>query len=299
MGTSAKISLRAALFASVSVVALSVASPQVRAADMPPAPMYTKAPPPVAPQWRWYLEGGAFWTGGDQIGILPSWPTDIRPGAGWEIAGGFDYRFAGTPWHVNGQVRYARAGDRTLTNSIGTINFIGTAKEHHLVADFAAGHDIGIGLGAAQVNLGVRVADLYAKEDLSVSSTGVAAYSVDNFRSRFLGAGPRASLEGSVPLGGALSFDYMAGAAVLFGERKLDTAGTVGTAEFSDHPAVFNADAMAGLSYAFTQTIKLTAGYQFDGYWNALKGVDFTSGVSFPNVDRFYYGPFLRATAQF
>jgi len=288
--------LRSTLLASVSVIALSVASPEVRAADVK-----------AAQQWTWYLEGGAFWTGGQPaLGF-----SELRPKAGLGVAGGVDYRFGGTPWHVSAQVRYGRNSKNTAVSGAGTFyGYSGgiagnaTHKESHLVADFAVGRDIGIGVGTAQAKLGVRVADLHAKTNFTGSAfsySGSAYAVVADFRSRFFGVGPRGSIEGSAPLGGAWALDYMAGVAALYGNRSVDVSltagGITGSATFSDYGTVFNADAMAGLSYRFSQSMKLTAGYRFDGYWNALKTFD--TNFNLVNVDRFYHGPFVRATVQF
>lgn len=265
-----------------------------------------KAPPP-APLWTVYLEGGAFWTGGDPVLGFP----ELRPNVGWEGAAGVDYRFGGTPWHVSAQVRYGRnnksmglSGAGTFYGYSGGILGNATHKESHLVADFAVGRDIGIGAGMAQVKLGVRVADLQANTNFSGSAFsyfGSAYAVVAEFRSRFLGVGPRLSLEGSLPITGLWAIDYMAGVAALYGNRSLDvtlTAGGItGSISFNDYGTVFNADAMAGLSYAFSQSMKLTAGYRFDGYWNALRTFD--NNFNFVDIDRFYPGPFLRATARF
>ena len=35
---------------------------------------------------------------------------DLNPKIGWEAATGFDYKFAGSPWHVSGQFRYGQSG---------------------------------------------------------------------------------------------------------------------------------------------------------------------------------------------
>jgi hypothetical protein len=79
-----------------------------------------------------WVDGGAFGTGGDRIpyagglgtiigGLLgdPSLAGDARvtPGkVGWEGMTGFDHRFAGTRWHVNGELLY---GQTTASDSAG------------------------------------------------------------------------------------------------------------------------------------------------------------------------------------
>src|SRR5207249_9999532 len=98
----------------------------VKAADLA-----VKAPILETGQFRVFVEGGAFWTGGDPIPFSGSFfgrggpillvdggvdPT-VRPKIGWNIATGFDYRFAGTPWHINGQARYGEAHGRAASSS--------------------------------------------------------------------------------------------------------------------------------------------------------------------------------------
>src|SRR3981081_1500114 len=105
---------RAMLYAGVSLAALTFASP-VRAADMH---VWTKAPVLDRGEWRGFVEGGVFWTGGDplpfrggfdaffrsdssasnecdNISCFPKGSVPIaRPGLGWDVAMGADYRFA-------------------------------------------------------------------------------------------------------------------------------------------------------------------------------------------------------------
>jgi hypothetical protein len=309
-------SLRTALLVSASVMSLAVASPEVWAADMPTKAAFRAAPIEPTPLWTWYLEGGGFETSGRTL--FDDRATHAR--FGWEGAVGLDYRIAGTPWHISGQFRYGKAGDRNTPTSgfftapgIGyygagyTVNGTLNHKESHAVADFAVGHDIGIGAGQAQVKFGVRVVDLSAKS--TVSGTLYAGYpiygsyaGVITFKSRFVGAGPRGSIEGSHPIMGPLSVDYMGGVAYLYGTRSFNieaSAAGLGSGAFgvSDVAGIFNADASLGLSYAFSKAAKLTAGYRFDGYWGAMKMFDISGNVV--NNDRFYYGPFLRLTGAF
>ena len=119
---------RAMLCAGVSLAALSLAYP-LHAADLNPS-LWTKAPVLDRGEWRGFIEGGVFWTGGDPVPFRGGFdaffngfnggdcegvrcfpkgsvPT-ARPGLGWDVAMGADYRFAGTPWHVNMEGRYGR-----------------------------------------------------------------------------------------------------------------------------------------------------------------------------------------------
>jgi hypothetical protein len=76
-------------------------------------PVYKKAPsPPPAPPstWSWWIEGGAFNTGGASLGI----PT-FKPNWGGEGAVGFDWQ-AQPLWHVLGQFRYGTASKNKPLN---------------------------------------------------------------------------------------------------------------------------------------------------------------------------------------
>ena len=127
-------------------------------------------------------------------------------------------------------------------------------QESHLLFDFSAGKDVGLGLfgkhGSSVISVGVRFAQFTAKENFRINArpdlllqykypshyasihflpdrrfhtyqaTGVATRS-------FVGAGPSLSWTGSVPIlgeqqSGQISFDWGANAAFLFGKQKAD-----------------------------------------------------------------------------
>jgi hypothetical protein len=340
-------STRHALFAGISVAALMLASPAARAADLP-----TKAPifaPRLAIQdrWVWWGEGGAIKAGDPAFGPFPflTTPVGIQPGIGWEAAVGFDFVPANfSPYHISGQFRYGESqrknkvfpanvaipsppgfhfGTRT-TSAFASGTGTAEIKDQHWLIDFAVGRDYQLGSGQVQAKIGIRIADIKVKitgsgtvsgSDTPPPGFGSPITGIFAFiqRSRFLGVGPRVGVDGSVPLNGGWTFDYVGGVAVLFGDRKLDSTstmtlvlnpgggqqvGTVNTA-FSDSSfgAVFNLDAQAGFSYWFTRNFKMTASFRFDGYWNALRTVNTDGAIV--NENRFYYGPMLRATLVF
>ena len=137
-------------------------------------------------------------------------------------------------------------------------------REDHWLVDFGIGRNFGLGSNAMW-RLGVRVADLRSK--LNINGTTTASSGVVNAqqKSRFVGAGPRLGVQGNTPLGGQWSFDWLAGAAVLFGQRTdtfdaTDTAagGIPITGNSSDSGTIFNADAKAGLSYWINPNLKIT-----------------------------------------
>ena len=112
----------------VSLAAIGLAAPALARDKV------VRAPVPAADrgEFRAFVEGGAFWTAGNAIpytapgfeifgatSILPlanggngaslGGNASLRPRVGWDAAVGFDYRFAGTPWHVNMQARGGEA----------------------------------------------------------------------------------------------------------------------------------------------------------------------------------------------
>jgi opacity protein-like surface antigen len=255
---------RAVLYASVSVLALAAASPQVRAADLARPALIVKGPVLVRDDWNVWVEGGAFWTGGPNVNFGD--PIDVgRVRTGGEGAAGFDVRFGGTPWHVSGQFRFG--GART-SGAIGNglvpvvcssppcspgvanvpANGTFTHREDHWLLDFAAGRDIALGLGQTQLKAGLRIADISART--SGSGNVPAGFCTPNVtpaqippcavgggfigtapfafqqNSKFVGGGPRVGLDGTVPLGGGFALDWLGGAAVLFGVRSLDVTTT-------------------------------------------------------------------------
>jgi hypothetical protein len=266
---------------------------------------------------------------------------------GWEGAIGFDYSPAAyAPYHFSGQFRYGAAqrkgknfpasfvvpsppgfvfpsGNTTTANVAGT----GSAqiKEHHWLVDFAVGRDFQLGSGQAQAKLGVRVADIYAKingngtlngcDNIPCTPANSVITGVFSFssRSKFLGVGPRLGIDGSLPLGGPWSLDYLGGGAVLFGNRSFEQSSAMTLVLFRGPPnptatvttatssssvgSVFNLDGQLGISYQFNPNFKMMASYRFDGYWNALRTVN-SAGV-LVNENAFYYGPMLRASVAF
>jgi len=320
--------LRIALLAGASVVALAAAAPSASAADMN-KPMPMKAPPSVAvpkDTWTWWFEGGVFNTGGAALGV----PT-FKPNWGGEGAVGFDWN-ALPQMHVVGQFRYGAASkDKSLQiataathgGSSTTISGTQNLREDHWLIDFGIGRDFGLGNSHAMWTLGIRVADLRSKLTANGAFTNTTftptqggttknvnkgAFSAQE-KTSFVGAGPRFGLQGDIPLGGQWSIDWLAGAAVLFGERNFQVTASTGGIPVaglsSDSPAVFNVDAQAGLSYWFSPNMKITASYRFDDYFKALKVlqsaqlVGTTLVTTTSNIDRSYSGPMVRLTFKY
>jgi hypothetical protein len=188
---------------------------EVYAADLP-----IKAPRVIETtgQFRVWGEGGAIWSGGtsrtmgygsgDIFSALlgsSSGVFELKPKVGWEAAGGFDYRFANSPWHVSGQFRYGRSGkasgeassaysaDPAILDILSEALFQGGAQltsltggdrvsarynETHWLADLAVGRDVlGSGPNTMQVKFGVRMAEFSSR--LSTSRQNNVVFTVE------------------------------------------------------------------------------------------------------------------------
>jgi len=305
------------------------------------------------PTWTVWVEGGGFETTGGSFNV-PSFGGLGAPLAsfnslhGIEGAAGFDYRWSDPVWHFVFDLRYGRTKTATRGGSSSNNNFqtLGTVLgpfltvitqtrtthnsttdqatnwESHAVADFMIGRDLGVGATAPQVQVGIRVADLYASGhaqettnstthgtfytfSIGVFHTDTSASSSESvsWNSRFFGAGPRLAITGSIPVLGFWSFDYGAGIAELIGDRSFHLSATTNTGTNSlidTHSTVFvfNADGWGALSYAFTPNTKVSLGVRDDFYNSALTTINtYTGGLQ--SLDRAYWGPFLRLTGAF
>jgi Legionella pneumophila major outer membrane protein precursor len=345
------------------------------AADLPAA---YKAPVESRGQFRFWGEAGAMLSGGDPnsadynllgglgpllaggVGGIGS--IDLSPKIGWETAAGFDYRFAGSPWHLSGQFRYGESGKASgSVSAAGAVDpvvaqlifgggnplpagfssgasdaFSASYQETHWLADLAVGRDvIGSGPDAMQVKGGIRIAELVGTSN-SLDATnfflngipinlGVPVGNSISFatatsvatRNSYFGVGPRVGIEGSVPLVGSWTFDYLGDAAVLFGNQKQTTKtiantsvspailGVLGglggglssitTTNDQRYATVFNGDIQIGVSYLLTHNVKLSASYRLDAFVNAT---DDAIGAM-PTVNRYIHGPHLGVSGTF
>ena len=246
----------------VGIGALFIVASPARSADFTP-------PPPVAAStgtFQAFVSGGAFWTGGDpipyggtsdllELGEFVDFDPAVAPNVGWNTGAGFDYRFAASPWHINGQARYGQSKGSSSAaplkfselgtdengnpeGELGSANTSATLTETHWLIDFGAGYDVPFGRSSLQLNFGIRTAYLTA-DTTSPSNIGLlfgdpmatppdptsvtaSLSSIIVQKSTFLGAGPRFGVEGSVPFGN-FSFDYAADAAWLIGSTRINS----------------------------------------------------------------------------
>lgn len=345
-------SIRGLLLTSASAVALSVSAA-------------ARAAPYASPNLTIWGEGSSSWTGGGDFNVptIPSLTapyTPFLPGAALEGAVGFDYHWESQPWHFIFDMRYGKTPTKSSNSSSSTsstqtsrstavtyptgsiVHTIITDKktttkkshdansgeeENHFVADFMIGRDLGVGTSSPQLQLGIRIADLYASADAqqtnttnvttqttkttyyssavisgptttsassSTSSSTSAAWS-----SRFFGVGPRLAYVGSTPIRGHWSFDYSGGVALLFGNRTFNVLMSNG---YSRHERtttlVFNMDGWLALTYSLSRQYKISGGLRGDYYNAALTTYDINTG-GLQNIDRIYWGPFVRLTRSF
>lgn len=238
---------------------------------------------------------------------------------------------------------------RTVTGIPAALRFADASSrgdERHLLLDFTAGRDVGVG-GAGKslsFNAGVRVAQFTSKSNVKMTANpggivpykyatqfaGGAAYiHAPNFSSEdwdiyhatasisrsFKGVGPTLSLNESVTmLGGpdtmAVSIDFGANGAILFGRQKTDIHYKVHddapiiphSGNFKPMTAVYhhtydpvrsrsvivpNVGGFAGLSFNYANA-KLKLGYRADFFFGAMDG-----GIDMRKTyDRNFYGPF-------
>lgn len=277
------------------------------------------------------MEGGLFQTGGAGMN-LPMLPglgapfTAVGPEGGYYGAAGFDYDYGGS-WHVVGDVLYgwsrkaAASAHKHFFTSFGDGYFSSTnssqsetERESHFVADLMIGRDFGLGSSTAQFQYGIRVADLAATANVNQAATSFfssfirgagsgASTASGTFRARFFGAGPRLALTGDVPLSGVWSVDYLVGVAELAGTRSTSydvtrTTGAPASGNSSSVGLIFNADGWAALSYALTPAYKISTGIRADYYADVLSTYDVSINGT-RNIDRLFWGPFIRLTGKF
>ncbi|HUE12247.1 MAG TPA: hypothetical protein VMQ54_14945 [Steroidobacteraceae bacterium] len=262
--------------------------------------------------------------------------TVFNPKSGIEGAAGFDYLWPNQPWYFVFDVRYGQTKTATANSSsfhssiifpFGTPSFAfaqttttadqGTEKESHFVADFMIGRDLGVGSNAPELMIGLRVVDLRATA--SVTATGqhtfysssvtfgphdptVALAANGAWTSSFFGGGPRVAIAGGVPIIDPWSFDYGAGIAGLIGNRTFNfvVSGTNGffSGDTNSPTGILNVDGSAALSYRITPAFKISAGVRADYYSTPLTTYNISTGAQ-QNIDRLYWGPFVRLTGAF
>ncbi len=265
-----------------------------------------------------------------------------RPPSGWFEGGKISFEPASADWMLSLGVRYGKSSRKGVvyqkTRHHGAYyssfapffytayqNSRGATSEKHLIVDFQAGKDVGLGRfgsqGTSTFSVGLRYAKFDSKNSMSIksqtaqvpSSFYIFQASFDAQR-KFIGIGPSLSWDASADLvgnasAGSLSIDWGVNGAVLFGRQKVNgqyqktqlyqpgnayfeapkttVYRTVRPLARSKGATVPNLGGFAALSLRYPNA-KLSLGYRVDYFFGALDG-----GIdSHKAYDRGFYGPF-------
>jgi hypothetical protein len=221
---------------------------------------------------------------------------------------------AGTDWLLSAGVRYGRSnGAKHIhqqthyhSSTFGQYPYAFTDvrakdRESHMVLDFQAGKDWGLGMfgrgGRSALTIGVRYAQFVSKADVSISHNPTSNpygyrhfYQTGHIDRSFTGIGPSLAWDGSAAiLGGAdtstVTFDWGANFALLFGRQKSDVAhnthanrryvGLVYSTGAARSPSksvtVPNLGGFAGFSVRYDNA-KVSFGYRADYFLGAIDG---------------------------
>lgn len=261
-----------------------------------------------------------------------------HPPSEWFEDGKISYKVPQSDWVLSLGVRYGRssrgkaAAQYTSHPTAKYYKFINAyqeshaqSSEKHLILDFKAGKDFGLGILGQKTNsvfsFGLRYAQFDSRQNGSVESRpSTTKYNfsmfLDSFDSErsFKGVGPSLSWDGSAPLvgnpaDGSLTIDWGVNGALLFGRQRMKghhqkTAEyqassskygppptvvyhTANSPSRSRNVTVPNLGGYAALSLRYTNA-KVTLGYRADWFFGAIDG-GFDTRKTF---DRGFYGPY-------
>ena len=256
----------------------------------------------------------------------------------WDEGAKIVFEPAGTDWVLSAGIRYGKSSRsetryQETTHIHGNYHGVYSAyqasavanSEKHLIADFQAGKDIGLGRfgeqGISVVSIGVRYAQFDSRSNMSVKSI-TAAVPVSYYifhgsfaaKRKFKGVGPSLSWDASANLvgnaqAGSLALDWGANGALLFGRQRMNghhektALYQPGYAYFgpprrviyqtsvspsrSKSVTVPNLGGFAAISLRYSNA-KISLGYRADMFFGAMDGgIDVTH-----HENRGFYGPF-------
>jgi iron complex outermembrane receptor protein len=262
--------------------------------------------------------------------------TEKNAPMSWDGEAKISFEPSGTDWVFSARIRYGRnmanksLDQRTTQKSAENTVAYGyhayqnmTAKnvESHMVLDFSAGKDVGLGKfgssGKSVINLGVRYAqfDSRSKVGIQYQPTNVyrtfyKLYGSFTAARKFIGVGPSLSWDASAdvignPSKSRVSLDWGLNGAILFGRQRTDVhhqtskvfivngynrypvTHTASSPSRSKQVIVPNLGGFAGVSWHLPNT-KVSIGYRADMFFGAIDG-----GVDARKTyDRGFYGPF-------
>jgi hypothetical protein len=248
--------------------------------------------------------------------VAPVSPFDAQRAPRYSYGGEGKLIFepAGTDWLLSAGVRYGRSnGGKHIhqqtqyhTSPFGQYPYAFTDvrakdRESHMVLDFQAGKDWGLGMfgrGAhSALSIGVRYAQFSSKADVSISHIPTSNpygyrlfYQTGHIDRSFTGIGPSLAWEGSAPILGisdtsTVTFDWGANFALLFGRQKSDVAhnthanrryvglvySTGAARNASKSVTVPNLGGFAGFSVRYDNA-KVSFSYRADYFMGAIDG---------------------------
>lgn len=258
-----------------------------------------------------------------------------RPPSGWFESGKISFEPAHSDWSFSLGVRYGKNSRQGVTYQktrhgsyylhTAYQNSRSATSEKHLIVDFQAGKDVGLGRfgeqGTSRFSVGVRYAKFDSHNSMNIKSvTQLVPSSYYIFsgsfaaQRKFIGVGPSLSWDASAnlagnPTEGSLTFDWGVYGAVLFGRQKVNghyqktqlfqpsnsylqlpktTVYQTGRPLSRSRGAtVPNLGGFAALSLRYSNA-KLSLGYRADYFFGALDG-----GIDTHKAyDRGFYGPF-------
>jgi hypothetical protein len=271
-------------------------------------------------------------------GGATQWTSDLPAGAAGNTGrlkprGGFDgeaditWRPSASNWVFLGSVRYGRtntshsAVSQYSSNNSGYRSYYGKGRQHetHLMVDFQAGRDVGLGMfgkGSSSIlAAGVRFVHFTSTTtaDFSTYAKYRSGY-VSGTRHRRInrlttGAGPMVSWKTNVPLSSGFAFRFGASGALLVTNQiaKFSDVFTAGRFdEGLDSPTVSGRRSSTRLvpepaayaALAFTprgSALSIAVGYRVDAYFGVLDGGFDTAH----RVDRVLAGPFVDLSVKF
>lgn len=258
-----------------------------------------------------------------------------RPPSGWFESGKISFEPVDSDWTFSLGVRYGKNSRQGVTYQktrhgsyylhTAYQNSRSATSEKHLIVDFQAGKDVGLGRfgahGASMLSVGVRYAKFDSHSSMNIKSVTQlvpSSYYIFNgsfaAQRKFIGVGPSLSWDASAnltgnPEAGSLTFDWGVNGAVLFGRQKVDgqyqktqlfqpsnayfqlpkttVYRTVQPLSRSKSATVPNLGGFAALSLRYPNA-KVSLGYRVDYFFGALDG-----GIDQHKAyDRGFYGPF-------
>ncbi len=236
--------------------------------------------------------------------ILPSGNLSDTGLSGWDV--GVFARFGiSNEENRGGTLPFPFYYYNVMGGTVPSGYYTGFAKhqERHLMVDFDARRDVGLGTGAnsqAIFSAGVRFAYFNAETE-TLFQCGCGPSLTETRQAEFIGVGPRMGIESNIPLSKNVAFSWSAGGSVLFGRRNTNyiSVGPVGNSsargEFDFVPTL---DARAAFTFKrpgtpaiFSVGVEANAWF---GVYDQLNPFNVPGiGQGEENANRFSVSPFI------